>query len=329
MDDFSRSRPVPLPADIRAALRRLGPFVRSTPVLTVPGAEFGLTDSVTVHLKLEHLQHTGTFKARGAVNALISPAERPHRVVAASGGNHGAAVAWAAQRLGIPADIFVPSIASPSKVDRLVSYGAQVHVVGSVYQDALDASAEFATEWGAHPVHAYDDPYVVAGAGTVGCELSDTLGRLDHVVVACGGGGLSGGLAAWFGRSGPALHVVETEGTATFRAALDAGGPVAIEVAGIAADALGATKLGDIGWRSLQAAGARSILVTDDEVAAARAWLWERFRLLIEPAAAAAVAAARGGRLDLTPSSDRPTSVAIILCGANTALTSTRTVSQS
>ena len=295
-------------------------MVRTTPVLTVPGAEFGLDDSVTVHLKLEHLQHTGSFKARGAANALISPLERPHRVVAASGGNHGVAVAWAAQRLGVLADIFVPSIASPAKVERLVSYGAQVHVVGSVYQDALDASTKFVTESGAHAVHAYDDPEVVAGAGTVGCELSDTLGPLDHVVVACGGGGLAGGLAAWFGRSGPALHVVETEGTATFSAAVEAGEPVSIEVHGVAADALGATRLGDIGWRSLQAVNADSLLVTDDEVVAARAWLWDGFRLLIEPAAAVAVAAARSGRMDLTPRSDGLTAVAIILCGANTPL---------
>ncbi len=328
MDDFSSSRPSPQPAEIRAALRRLGPFIRTTPVLTVPGPEFGLgpdqpNSTVHVHLKLEHLQHTGTFKARGAVNALIAPVERAHRVVAASGGNHGAAVAWAAQRLGIPADIFVPSIASPAKVDRLVSYGARVHIVGSVYQDALDASVEFADASGARTIHAYDDPLVVTGAGTVGCELSDTLGAIDHVVVACGGGGLSGGLAAWFGPSGPTIHVVETDGTATFRAALDAGEPVSIDVHGIAADALGATKLGEVGWRSLQAAGATSVLVTDDEAANARAWLWERFRLLIEPAAAATVAAVLSDRLALTRRSDlRPTSVAIVLCGANTALTS-------
>ncbi len=297
-----------------------------TPVLTVPGAEFELGPAVIVHLKLEQLQHTGSFKTRGAVNALIAPVERPHRVIAASGGNHGAAVAWAAQRLGLAADIFVPSIASPAKVDRLVSYGAQVHIVGSVYQDALDASLEFAAATGARTIHAYDDPLVVTGAGTVGCELSDTLGPVDHVVVACGGGGLSGGLAAWFGPSGPTIHVVETDGTATFRAALDAGEPVSIDVRGIAADALGATKLGEVGWRSLQAAGAKSVLVTDDDVANARALLWERFRLLIEPAAAATVAAAINGRIDLTSRADlRPdqtTSVAIVLCGANTVLTS-------
>ena len=304
------------PADIRAALRRIAPVIRSTPVLTVSGDEFGISASITLHLKLEHLQHSGSFKARGAVNALFARRLPPVGVVAASGGNHGAAVAWAAQRIGIPATIFVPTIAAASKVQRLRDYRADVRIGGAVYSEALAASASFAEASGARRVHAFDEPLVMTGAGTLGCELSDAIGHLDSVVVACGGGGLAGGLGSWFGPHGPRLHVVETDHTGTFAAALRAGQPVPIEVSGIAADALGASQLGALGWAALRHAGALSVLVTDREVIEARAWLWDRYRLLIEPAAAAVVAAVTSGR---TGFADGET-VAVVLCGANTAL---------
>ncbi|MGF1596098.1 MAG: serine/threonine dehydratase [Acidimicrobiales bacterium] len=303
------------PEAIEAAADRIRPLVRATPALTVPGSELGLDPSVTVTLKLELLQHSGTFKARGASNALLTADVGDAGVVAASGGNHGAAVAWAASVLGHRATIFVPTISAPAKVDRLRSYGADVHQVGEVYAESLAASVEFQRSSGAVAVHAYEDPAVVAGAGTTGRELERQAAGAAEIFVACGGGGLAGGIAAWFG---PPVTVVacETRTTATFAAALDAGHPVDVEVSGLAADALGASRLGRLAWHHLSAAGARSALVDDDEVAAAQAWLWDRFRLVTEPSAAVPIAALRSGRHDPAPG----THVAVVVCGANTSI---------
>lgn len=297
--------------DVAAAARRLGGAVRRTPVLDVDAADLGTAGRLV--MKLELLQQSGTFKARGALNALQQGPVPPVGVLVASGGNHGAAVAWAAQRLGHPATVFVPSVVAPVKIARLQAYGAEVTVVPGVYADALAAAGRFGEGRDALSVHAYDDPAVVAGAGTVGLELSEQVPDLDTVVVACGGGGLSGGLATWFG-PGVRLVVAETSGTATFAGAVAAGGPVEVEVTGLAADALGATRLGSIAWAALGSVGARSVVVSDDDVRQAQRVLWDRFRLVAEPAAATAVAALTTGAYRPAPDER----VAVVLCGANT-----------
>ncbi len=300
--------------DILEAADRLDGMVRHTPVLTVDGAQLGAAGRIS--LKLELVQHSGSFKARGATNFMLAHPIGPAGVVAASGGNHGAAVAWAANRLGHRAAIFVPTIASPAKVERLRRYGADVHQVGAVYAEALAASRELEAETGATPIHAYEDRAVMAGAATVGRELERQAGPLDTVLVACGGGGLSGGIAAWLG-SRTRVVACETEGTATFAGARAAGRPVPVAVTGVAADALGATQIGDLAWQCLAEADAASVLVTDAEVGAARAELWDRFRLVTEPAAAAPVAALLSGRY--RPAADEH--VGVVICGANTDLT--------
>jgi threonine dehydratase len=304
------------PEHITEAAARLGPFVRATPCLTVDGAELDATG--TLILKLELLQHSGSFKARGASNFLLATDVGEAGVVAASGGNHGAAVAWAAQRLGHRATIFVPTIASPAKVERLRSYGAEVHQVGEVYADALAASNEHVAATGATPIHAYESELVMAGAGTTGLELDAQAPDLDTVLVACGGGGLVGGVATWFGGRGRSRVVAcETEGTACYARALDHGGPVDVEVTGLAADALGATRIGELAWGQLRAVEATSVVVDDESVARARAVLWDRFRIVTEPAAAVPVAALLSGAV--TPGPDDR--VGVIVCGANTTIT--------
>lgn len=297
--------------DIEDAARRIDGAVRRTPVLAVDASDLATTG--TLFLKLELVQHSGTFKARGALNALLQGPVPDDGVLVASGGNHGAAVAWAAQRLGHRATIFVPSIVAPAKVARLRAYGAVVELVPGVYADALAAAARHGEGGTALSVHAYDDAAVVAGAGTLGRELDAQVSALDTVVVACGGGGLSGGVAAWFGDR-VRLVVVETEGTATYAAARAAGGPTDVPVSGIAADALGATRLGSIAWKTLQGLDAVSVVVGDDDVRRAQATLWDRFRLPSEPAAATAVAALTTGAYRPRPDER----VAVVLCGANT-----------
>lgn len=282
------------------------PRLRRTPVLVDDGIAY----------KLELLQHTGTFKARGATHALLRALDNGRvgrsGVVAASGGNHGAAVAWAARELGVPAHIFVPAISAPTKVERLRSYGATVHQVGDVYADSLAASHEFVDRHGGHQIHAYEDPDVVRGAGTCAMEFEQDAGALDAVFVSCGGGGLSAGSAAWFaGRT--ELVICETETTDAYASSVAAGERVAVTVSGVAADALGATSIGELAWQILRAVPTVSLTVTDAETIAAREWMWETFRLLIEHSAAVAVAALRSGRYQ--PAGQR---VGVIVCGANT-----------
>lgn len=303
------------PDDITEAADRIGSFVRATPCVTVDGAELGTMGTVT--LKLELVQHSGSFKARGASNFLLASEIGDAGVVAASGGNHGAAVAWAAQRLGHRAAIFVPTISAPAKVERLRSYGAEVHQVGAVYAEALAASEDHVATTGATPVHAYESPLVVAGAGTAGRELEAQADPLDLVLVACGGGGLVGGVATWFeGRA--QVVACETEGTASYAAAVAAGRPVAVEVSGVAADALGATQIGNLAFAQLTRAGsaAGSVVVDDDAVQAARHLLWDRFRVVTEPSAAVPVAALISGAVRPDPDQH----VGVIVCGANTSI---------
>jgi len=271
--------------------------------------------SAAFTLKLELLQHSGTFKARGASNYLASMPISDAGVVAASGGNHGAAVAWAARRAEHAATIFVPTISSPAKVERLRSYGADVRQVGAVYAEALAESLIFQGESGATSIHAYNHPAVMAGAGTTGVEFVEQAGGLDTILVACGGGGLAGGIACALGSDVSGV-VCETETTNAYAAARAAGEPVDVAVSGLAADALGATQVGALAWDALSAVDAPSVLVTDEELAEAQAHLWSEFRIVVEPSAATTVAALRSGKYRPRPAER----VGILLCGANTSI---------
>ncbi|UER55011.1 serine/threonine dehydratase [Kineosporiaceae bacterium SCSIO 59966] len=301
-------------ADVEAARSRVGGTVRRTPVIRVePAALGGAPGAAPVALKLEMLQHTGSFKARGALNALLAAGELPAAgVVAASGGNHGLAVAWAAARLGAPATVFVPETAPDAKVAGLRALGADVRLVGSRYAEALTAARERVLQTGALAVHAYDEPGVVAGQGTVGLELAEDAPDVDTVLVAVGGGGLAGGIAAAL-RGVARVVGVEPVGCPTWHRARAAGEPVDVEVGGVAADSLGATRLGGLGFAALTEAGAGSVLVDPDAVLAARRLLWQRLRLAVEPGAAVAAAALLSGVYRPQPRER----VAVVLCGAN------------
>lgn len=303
-------------ADIADAAGRID--VRVTPIVEVPASD--LVDGsqwadTSLVLKLEHLQHGGSFKARGAAHFMSTQTIGSDGVVAASGGNHGAAVAWAAKRFGHAANIFVPTIASPAKVEMLRRFGATVHQQGSVFSEAHAASVEWQGNHDATAIHPYNDPVVMAGAGTTSREFERQAGLLDAVLVACGGGGLAGGAASWFG---PRVEVVvcETEGTATYAGAVAAGEPVDVAVSGLAADALGATRLGENPWAALAAVQAPSVVVTDEHLADAQQRLWDRLRLVVEPSAAAPVAALIAGAW--TPRARLANRIGIILCGGNT-----------
>lgn len=293
---------------ITAAWDRIRPHVRVTPVVHLPPGSLGV-DAPLV-LKLEHLQVSGTFKGRGAVHQLVAAPVPEAGVVAASGGNHGCAVAWAAQRLGVPATIFVPEISAPAKVARLRDYGAEVVVGGAAYAEALAASEEFAAASGARPVHAFDQEATVLGAGTTGREFAAQAPELESVVVAVGGGGLIAGIAGWFRGEVPVLGV-EPRLAPSLHAARDAGAPVDVEVGGIAADSLGAKRVGGHGYALAEAYVADVVLVEDEEIAAAQRALWDELRLAVEPAAAAGLAALRTGRL----APEGP--AGLVLCGAN------------
>ena len=305
---------VPTREDIEAAADRIRGRVRRTPVATVEGALLGGRGPVV--LKLEQVQHSGSFKARGAFNSLLSARELgtlpAAGVIAASGGNAGLAVAHAARELGIPAGIFVPEAASPVKVARLRALGAQVSVVPGYYADALAASTEAIRTTGALAVHAYDQPEVVAGQGTLGLELLEQA-EVDTVLVAVGGGGLASGVAlATAGRA--RVVAVEPERIPTLHAALAAGQPVDVEVSGVAADALGARRVGGIALAVARETGMGSVLVPESAILAARRLLWEELRLLVEPAGATAAAALLCGAWAAEPGER----VAVVLCGANT-----------
>ncbi len=306
------------PAVIDAAAEAIRPHVLVTPIISVPASDFTPDPAwaeTTLALKLEHLQYSGTFKARGAANFMATQNIGASGVVAASGGNHGAAVAWAAQHFGHPANIFVPSIAAPAKVERLRTLGATVHQGGAMFAEAHAASRIWQAEHGAVAIHPYDDPVVMAGAGTMSREFERQAGVLDAVMVACGGGGLAGGAASWFG-SRVDVVACETEGTATFASALANGCPTDVTVSGLAADALGATRIGTNPWNALRTADAESLTVSDDQLRAAQVALWDRLRLVVEPSAAAPLAAIMAG--GWRPRSTLANRVGVVLCGANT-----------
>jgi threonine dehydratase len=296
--------------DVEAAWGRVKNHVRRTPVLELPAGALGLSAPVAV--KLEHLQFSGSFKGRGAFHKLLSSQIPLAGVIAASGGNHGAAVAYAARALGHKAEIFVPTIASPTKVARLRSYGATVHQVGEVYDIAREASEKRAAETGALKVHAYEDPGVFAGAGTVALEFAEQA-RFDTLLVAVGGGGLIAGCAAAIGET-VKIVAVETQGTATLHEARRAGRPVDVKISGIAADALGATRLGAPNFEIARKLVRDSLLVTDDDVRKAQQALWNELRLVSEPAGATALAALLAGAYK--PAAGER--VGVLICGANT-----------
>jgi threonine dehydratase len=303
-------------SDVRAAAARIAGHVRVTPLTEADRGAF--PPAARVWLKLEQLQHTGSFKARGAFNRILSAAEQgalpAAGVVAASGGNAGLAVAYAAARQGLPARVFVPAAAPAVKVARLRAYGAEVVQVGERYADAYEAAIKDAAQTGALFCHAYDQPEICAGQGTLGLELLEQAGgQVDTILAAVGGGGLLAGLAA--AAEGRArVTGVEPVTIPTLHAALAAGQPTDVAVSGIAADSLGATRLGDIGYAVAARTGVRSVLVSDADIIAARRLLWDDYRLAVEYGGATAFAALVTGAYE--PAEGER--VAVIVCGANT-----------
>jgi len=302
----------PSRADIEDAELVIRSHIRETPVIAVDAADFGLS-CPPLSLKLEFLQHSGTFKARGAFTNLLLREGAEEGVVAASGGNHGAAVAFAAQKLGYSARIFVPASATPAKIDRIRSYGAEVVVGGERYKDAFAASQDHVRDHGGLFVHAYDQPETLMGQGTTALEWRRQSPDLDTVLIAVGGGGLIGGMAAWFAGDVKVVGV-EPELCATLHAALDAGKPVDVPVSGIAADSLGGPRIGELCFAVAQKHIDRSVLVTDAAIADAQRALWERLRVAVEPGGAAAMAALLSGIYRPEPNER----VGVLVCGANT-----------
>ena len=296
---------------IAAAAGRLSPFIRQTPIMRLSGDL--LSRSTPVVLKLELLQHTGSFKPRGAFNRMLGASVPRAGVIAASGGNHGAAVAFAARALGVPAEIFVPAAAPAAKVARIAGYGARVIQGGDSYAEAYAASVARRAETGALDVHAYDQEDVLIGQGTVGWEFAHQAPDLTHILVATGGGGLIGGVAAWYAGAAAVISV-EPEGCPTLHTALREGRPVDCPVSGLAADALGARRVGDLMFPIAREYVTDAVLVTDDALAAARRWLWEETRLIAEPGGATALAALLSGRF-VPPTGAR---VGVVVCGGNT-----------
>ncbi|MBU2998608.1 threonine/serine dehydratase [Roseovarius nubinhibens] len=296
--------------DIAAALTRIAPHVRRTPVIEVTG----LWDGGPIALKLEQMQHTGSFKARGAINTLLSQDVPKAGLVAASGGNHGAAVAWAASRLGHRAAIFVPDMAGPAKIGLIERLGADLHVVPGAYANALDAARAHEAETGAMQIHAYDAPATVIGQGTLMAEWEDQGLDADTVLIAVGGGGLIGGAMAWLdGRRN--IVAVEPETSCALNAALAAGAPCDVEVSGVAANALGARRIGDICFDLAQSTGVSSVLVSDAAITEAQVLLWRELRQWVEPAGATALAALLSGAYRPEPGER----VAVLVCGGNPA----------
>jgi len=297
---------------IAATERLIRPYVRHTPVIEVDAGDFGLSPGPLV-FKLEFLQHTGSFKPRGAFASLLSRKAPAAGVVAASGGNHGAAVAFAAMRLGIKAAIFVPKITSAAKLDRIRAYGAELVVTGEVYAEALAASEERVAQTGALAVHAYDQPETLLGQGTVGLELEADRPEIDTLLVATGGGGLIGGIAAWYGGRTNVISV-EPELAPTLHDALKAGRPVDAPAGGIAADSLAPRRVGALMFPIARKSVVNAVLVTDDAIRDAQRRLWDVLRIAAEPGGATALAALLSGRYQ--PAKNER--VAVLLCGANT-----------
>ena len=288
------------------------PHIRRTPIVDVDAADFGVKAARLV-LKLESLQHAGSFKARGAFTHLLTRSVPAAGVVAASGGNHGAAVAYAAMKRRIPAKIFVPKIASSAKIQQISDYGADLAIGGERYADALAASEAWVAQSGALPIHAFDQEQTLLGQGTVGLELEEQAGDITTLLVAVGGGGLIAGIAAWYqGR----INVVgvEPEQAPTLTRALAAGRPVDAEAGGIAADSLAPRRVGELVFPIVQRHIGATVLVTDDAIRDAQRQLWKLLRVVAEPGGAAALAALISHRY-IPGANER---VAVLICGANT-----------
>jgi threonine dehydratase len=297
---------------IREMESRIRPWIRTTPVLETDLRDFDL-GSGSVTLKLELFQHGGSFKTRGAFANLLTRTIPKAGVVAASGGNHGAAVAYAAGRLGIPAKIFVPTVSSPAKIARIRESGADLTVIGERYADALEASERWAQESGALPVHAFDSRETLLGQGTIGMELESQSPALDTILAPVGGGSIVGGTSAWFAGS-VRIVAVEPEDAPTLTRALEAGRPVDAPAGGIAADSLAPRRVGELVFPIVRTFVDRVLLVTDEEILAAQRALWKAARIVAEPGGAAAFAALLARRYVPSPGER----VAVILSGGNT-----------
>jgi threonine dehydratase len=299
-------------ASVRAAAQRIAPYIRRTPIIAVDGGDFGLA-SIRLVFKLEFLQHAGSFKTRGAFNQLLVRKIPAVGVVAASGGNHGAAVAYAAMKTQHPATIFVPSVASPAKMQQIRGYGARLEIAGERYNDALIASERWIERSGAAAIHAYDQFETLQGQATVGLEIEEQAPELDALLVAVGGGGLIGGIAAWYSGRVPVIGV-EPEAAPTLTRALEAGEPVDSPAGGIAADSLAPKRVGALMFPIAQRHVAQTVLVTDDAIREAQRALWKTLRIVAEPGGAAALAALTSGAWKAKPGQ----TVGVLLCGANT-----------
>lgn len=288
------------------------PYIRRTPILEVDGADFGL-DSIKIVFKLELFQHAGSFKARGAFTNILTREVPAAGVVAASGGNHGVAVAFAAMKLRKPATIFVPSVASKTKLDRIRRSGAKLVISGDRYAESLEASEAWTAKSGALPIHAYEGDATLLGQGTLGLELEQQDPKLDSLLVAVGGGGLIGGIAAWY-QDRVKMVAVEPFEAPTLERALSAGRPVDAPAGGIAADSLAPRQVGQQMFPLAQKYVREVVLVSDEEIVEAQKRLWESVRVLAEPGGAAAFAALLSGRYKTKPGER----VGVVVCGGNT-----------
>ncbi len=297
------------PHEIRQAHERIAPHLRATPVITIERGTFG---NAPVSLKLEQTQHTGSFKVRGAFNSILSGKIGASGVVAISGGNHGAAVAYAARQLAIRATVYAPAFAGPVKIGRMRDYGAEVIVMDAPIDEVIEAYRDFSETTGALAIHPYDAPKTMAGQGTLALEIDRDLPDLDTLCVSVGGGGLIGGIAAWYGKR-IRLLAVETDGTATYAATLRDGPGASITPLGISASALGAARIGTLPRESLSNADVHSVVVGDADVMTAGRLLWNRARIVGEPGAATALAALTSGAY--VPAKDER--VGVLICGGN------------
>lgn len=314
--------PAVTPDDIEAAAARLANRVRVTPVMRVAYADLGLqpprshskSDDATLTLKLELLQHVGSFKPRGAFNRTLAAGKLPNAgLLAASGGNHGAAVAYVAKSLGVRAEIFVPATSPAMKRERIAALGATVNVIDGLYDDAQAAASLRQEETGALAVHPFEHADVIAGQGTMAREVEQQLnGEFDTMLVATGGGGFTAGQAAWFA-SRKRIISIEPVTSQCLNAAREAREPVEVPVAGVAADSLGAKQLGSIAWSVVRHHVAASVVVDDDAIRGAQRLLWDRLRLVAEPGGATALAALLSGVFTPEPGER----IVVVVCGAN------------
>jgi len=298
--------------DVQRTHDVIRPYIRTTPVAEMRAEDFGLA-GFALWLKLEHMQHSGSFKARGAFANLLLRDVPPAGIVAASGGNHGAAVAYAAQRLGIAAKIFVPTVCAPAKIARIRGYGAELVIGGDRYADALAASEVFAEESGALRIHAFDQTETLLGQATLGAEIAAQLPELDTLLVAVGGGGLVAGIAAHLAGRVQVIGV-EPEGAPTLTYAMRAGEPVDAPAGSVAADSLAPRRVGELVFPIVQEHVRNVVLVADDDILRAQQKLWDVARIAAEPGGATAFAALLSGRY--APSKNER--VAVLVCGANT-----------